>query len=1144
METTDFPSELRKPRCAGWVFVLILIWMAPPPFVHLASGANSWAQDEFAIATWIDPCRIVPARAATTAEVRNDLLRWLRARDAGFNILSGNQNVGHTKGTPEECAYALGLAAQVGLKYMVHDDGFRYNQLVPGDYDGDGRWEMGVYCPLGSGDFYVRFQDADGHFRETVTTLFDPEIGNTQVVGGDFNGDGLWDVGAFNTNGTHQLFVFLGYGDGTFHRRPSWTWNIDPTIAQIFSGDYDHDGLWDIGACIPDGTGFQVMVWFGLGDGTFGDPSTNHWTVAEPAKAQVFSGDFDGDGFWDIGRFGSGAFSVRLGSGGGAFRPAEISFLWPQQYPIEASPFAGDFDGDGRSEIGVFEGFADSGASGGSALRVRTVDLQGQMGSIRDISWPLVKRATDYYRALPAPLRGAMYGYFVKDEPDDDIKEDNNQPSTIVDYDRTATYFRDVVRKWQQRDSERPAFINLNPNYKAFPAGVNYDLYTNLYLNASYGDGVARAFAFDHYPFSGSLITPNYFENLAVIRQKAAGRPFWAFVKSIGSSAADPSESRLWGMALMPIAYGAKGLAYFTYEQPNGFEGQDAIINNCDEDPTGKAKYQAVARLNKYITRVLGPVAMRSVYRGSYHTGSPQWGNNVSSYLLNNATPVVGGVLNNGLPSGQAVVGIFTNNSNSNDNFVLVNNALLDAPLENVELVLRGAYPEISLAPSLKGYNGATLYQRASTRTVGGNTVVSIGRLEAGEGRLVRTFGVRPPFSGDFNGDGITDIGVFDLYGGGEIYIWYGDGSGGFAGQTVSQWDIWTIATSIFTGDFNGDGLSDIGAFNPNLNQATFIRFGLGDGTFASPRPSFTWNIDPTNAQIFTGDFNGDGFWDIGVYNQNGDSAFHIWFGLGNGSFGSQSSFSWELSPQRTKVTTGDFNGDGLWDIAAFSPNGNQEIFVRFGLGDGSFAPHLPSFTLNTDPASTQLLSGDFDGDGFWDVGASVPNGSTPLNLFYGNGAARFPRQTSFPWSPGEAQVAGKSQPDHDGDGLIDFIDPDADDDGLSNFDEIWAYRSNPLDRDSDHDGWEDGAEAIAGTSLTDPADFLRLRIARDLMVPSQINLTWKTVSGRTYRLMGSDDLIGWSEKALLPGDDAEHSRSFPAAGAGFYRLEVSKSVP
>ncbi|MCC5908780.1 MAG: OmpA family protein [Balneolaceae bacterium] len=70
---------------------------------------------------------------------------------------------------------------------------------------------------------------------------------------------------------------------------------------------------------------------------------------------------------------------------------------------------------------------------------------------------------------------------------------------------------------------------------------------------------------------------------------------------------------------------------------------------------------------------------------------------------------------------------------------------------------------------------------------------------------------------------------------------------------------------------------------------------------------------------------------------------------------------------------------------------------------------------------------------------------------------------------------------DSDGDGLSDYdeiyiygtdpLNPDTDGDGLTDYEEIYVYGTDPLNPDTDGDGFSDGQEVEMGTDPLDPSD-------------------------------------------------------------------------
>ena len=90
------------------------------------------------------------------------------------------------------------------------------------------------------------------------------------------------------------------------------------------------------------------------------------------------------------------------------------------------------------------------------------------------------------------------------------------------------------------------------------------------------------------------------------------------------------------------------------------------------------------------------------------------------------------------------------------------------------------------------------------------------------------------------------------------------------------------------------------------------------DGTFQAPR-SFRVGINPRSVAV--GDFNGDGVQDLAVANV-GSQNVSVLLGNGDGSFQTARNFGVGNDPY--SVAVGDFNGDGRPDLAVANQNSNN----------------------------------------------------------------------------------------------------------------------------------------------------------------------------------------------------------------------------
>ncbi|MFY9343490.1 MAG: FG-GAP-like repeat-containing protein [Planctomycetota bacterium] len=260
----------------------------------------------------------------------------------------------------------------------------------------------------------------------------------------------------------------------------------------------------------------------------------------------------------------------------------------------------------------------------------------------------------------------------------------------------------------------------------------------------------------------------------------------------------------------------------------------------------------------------------------------------------------------------------------------------------------------------------------------------------------------------DFDHDGNLDIAAtMEGYNVGKVQILFGDGQSDFG----TSFDVISyVAWGLAQGDWNGDGWVDLAATSYGWaqhgvriwanNQNGGLTYAGSVSTLATP---------PVDA--VAGDFDGDGVLDLAAISEGGGYAVDWFHGNGNGTFS-----AFHVVPNTTGLTgrriySGRFNADAHRDLVAIHQTGAM-VLLNDNQGTGNFNS---SNGITANEAMSSGAVADLDGDGRDDIVTAGQN----LKVWRGLGNGQFALAQSRSTSTGGLDtVLG----DLDGDGRLDAL--------------------------------------------------------------------------------------------------------------------------
>jgi hypothetical protein len=239
--------------------------------------------------------------------------------------------------------------------------GHRDGRYLVGDYNGDDKSDLGFFEPADN-SFHVNISTGHSFDGSRTGRWIDPgEFGHRggQYYVGLFNGGRKADLG-FYEPANNSFHVTLSTGGG-FNGLNSGQW-LPPNVfghprGRFRIGDYNKDGSQDLGFFDPDDNSFHIA----FSDGTRFDPNSQEWISPNEfghRDGEYYVGDYNKDRRADLGFFepADNSFHVTLSTGGRFDGPGSGAWVEPNQFGHRDGQYTvGDYDGDGRSDLGFFD---------------------------------------------------------------------------------------------------------------------------------------------------------------------------------------------------------------------------------------------------------------------------------------------------------------------------------------------------------------------------------------------------------------------------------------------------------------------------------------------------------------------------------------------------------------------------------------------------------------------------------------------------------------------------------------------------------------------------------------------------------------------------------------------------------------------
>ncbi len=862
------------------------------------------------------------------------------------------------------------------------------NQAVAvGDFNGDGIPDLAVGL-LGDGSPCCTVSILPGVGDGTFSAPINFQVSSTVslLLAGDFDGDGILDLAVVNSAGS--ITMEFGNGDGSFGaakiitlgRRLASAFTDDRDVPPVLIADFNSDGILDIAALTRDpSTGRSAVdLLLGVGDGDFTQRSA---PLSEPNCVGLAAADFNGDGHTDLAVSSANeTITALLGDGTGGFTP-----LAPQKVNISTGRLAaGDFNNDGIPDLvltGVlFNDPAIYVSEGGLSFFFGVGD-----GTFVQSDSPIAPPLGDTLGYTSVPTVADFNGDGV---PDIAVDYDNaelgdvflNQPETTLtlpaslpgggNHSVEASYSGDTV--YRAGSSAAVSVQNITATPLLFPATGDYPNPVQITITDA-TPGAVIYYTIYGPPNGPPAKTMLYTGPLSLDEGLA-----FPYSTEVGATATAPGyrpsgalefyavpASTNVRLGFAPYASNPAGIrvSMAAYVTANGVAFHDGIVVFCNataahcEDSAVLGSRRLVPGGWAILRQRFGPGTyhIRAEFQGQPRNGRAPSSSPVETLISRGKAATVTGSVAGGRVNGTYIF--------------------------HTQVIAYGEGPLGGAILFKDSINGATPVVLGSAPLVATNATVGLTATPASNtGSAPSTFAVA-----DFDRDGISDLVTANTREN-TLSILHGNPDATFTERSTIA--VHVPPTLVATGDLNGDDLQDLVVTSRSTNTITIL-LGKLDGSFTAGATLAT-AAGPQGTVI--ADFNGDGFPDFATAATD-SGMVNVFLGDGHGNFpGFPNTSNVDIPGKPVSMVVADFNKDGILDIATSNLDGTVSVL----LGGGST---LLSSQFTTAPSLNPgghglVATGDFNGDGIPDL--AVPTADR-IAIYLGKGDGTFTLKGSIP---------------------------------------------------------------------------------------------------------------------------------------------------